>query len=72
MLTNVIERGAVKCAAYFPPETGDATSSSGIEVQNLETSQQGEITVRRLQVWGVWGVCENMCDSLVSCVFISV
>lgn len=51
MLTNVVERGMTKCASYFPAKPGESTNSLGIEVKCLEAVKQGELTVRKLQVW---------------------
>ncbi|GAX81884.1 hypothetical protein CEUSTIGMA_g9312.t1 [Chlamydomonas eustigma] len=50
MLTNVMERGITKCASYFPAKEGDVVGSSSLEVKNLHTSKQGEITVRKIQI----------------------
>ena len=52
MLTNVVERGTVKCSEYYPREIGQVLEFPSVKVTTVEarTSPGKEMTVRKIEV----------------------
>lgn len=58
MLTNLVERGVTKCAAYFPAKVGEVLSTPKVEVRTLDvqTMAQNTLTIRDMQLKGCVGM----------------
>jgi protein tyrosine phosphatase len=52
MLTNLTERGSVKCSEYYPRETGEFLQFPSVSVRTVEahSSPGREITLRKIEV----------------------